>query len=300
MKTNIRIAFIGGDKRSIEAVKNIAKNGADVSVWGIDESYFPSPSWCKSTCEEAVAGARAVVLPTPPSEDDVRVNCPLFSKESGIKLHKMLDMLPADTIVLGGRISPRIREYAAKRDIRIFDYFNREELLIKNAVPTAEGAIGISIEKTDCTLFGAKAAILGYGRIAEALALRLKALGTAVTIFARKPESVAKAQSEGYNGVKIEYIDGKCSLEKLADNYDLIYNTVPHWIVTEDIIKQIPKETVFIDLASAPGGVDLVAAKKYNYEIIRALALPAKTAPRSAGRIIAESIINIIEEELGI
>lgn len=298
MKTNLKFAFIGGDRRSIEAIKTIAEKGVIVAVWGIDGEYFPSPLWCKETCEEALSGADVVILPTPPSEDDVRVNCPLFSKESGIKIHKMLEMLSSKAIVLGGRISPRMREFAAKREIKMIDYFNREELLIKNAVPTAEGAIGISIEKTDCTLFGAKAAILGYGRIAEALASRLKALGTAITVFARKAESIAKAQSEGYNGIKIEYVDNRCSLERLAENFDIIYNTVPHWIVTEEIIKVIPRKTVFIDLASAPGGVDLVAAKKYNFDVVRALALPAKIAPRTAGKIIAESIINIVEEEL--
>jgi dipicolinate synthase subunit A len=56
---------------------------------------------------------------------------------------------------------------------------------------------------------------------------------------------------------------------------------------------------LLVDLASPPGGFDIVAAKKYGIDIIRALSLPAKTAPKTAGSIIAESILNIIEEEIG-
>lgn len=298
MKTNLKIAVVGGDRRIVEVIKRLKESGYEVSVWGIDETYVDAVI-CKETCEEAVGSADIVILPTPPSEDDVRVNCPLFSKESGIKMHKMLDILKQDAVVMGGRMSPRLRDYTAKRGIKAYDYFNREELLIKNAVPTAEGAIGIAIEKTERTLFGAKIAILGYGRIAEALSSRLKALGSEITVFARKSASIAKAQSEGYKGTKIEYKNGVSTLNALAeDGFDVIFNTVPHWIVTEDIVAKLSEDTLFIDLASAPGGIDLVAAKKYGYEVIRAPSLPGKTAPKTAGAIIAESIFNIIEEEL--
>ena len=77
----------------------------------------------------------------------MRINCPLFSEESGIKFHKLLESIQPQAVILGGRISPRFRDMAIKQGFRVYDYFNREELLIKNAVPTAEGAIGVAIEK---------------------------------------------------------------------------------------------------------------------------------------------------------
>lgn len=297
MMTNLKIGVVGGDKRSVEVIKILRKQGFEVSVWGIDCTYL-ALDLCKDNCEDAVSDADIVVLPTPPSEDEVRVNCPLFSKESGIKLHKLLELLPEKAVILGGRMSPRLRDFAAKRGLKAFDYFNREELLIKNAVPTAEGAIGIAIEKSPKTLFGAEIAILGFGRIGEALAYRLKGLGAKITVYARKGASVAKAESEGMGGAKICYSNGTSSLAELAKGYDIIYNTIPYWVVTEDIIQNMPKSTLIVDLASAPGGFDMVAAKKYGVEIIHALALPSKTAPASAGAIIADSIIDIITEEL--
>ena len=298
MDNALKFAVIGGDRRMIEVIRIISAKGLSVKVWGIDEKYVES-SICVEGCEEAVRGADIVILPTPTSEDDVRINCPLFSKESGIKMHKMLDMLKKDAMVFGGRMSPRLREYIAQRGLKSFDYFNKDELLVKNAVPTAEGAIGIAIEKMPRMLLGSKIAVLGFGRIGEALSSRLKLLGANVTVYARKSLCIAKAQSDGYNGVKIEFNHGESSLMELTTKgYHLIYNTVPHWIVTEDIVERLPKDTLFVDLASAPGGIDLVAAKKFEYEVVRAPSLPSKVAPVSAGEIIAESIFNIIEEEL--
>ena len=267
MMTNLKIGVVGGDKRSVEVIKILRKQGFEVSVWGIDCTYL-ALDLCKDNCEDAVSDADIVVLPTPPSEDEVRVNCPLFSKESGIKLHKLLELLPEKAVILGGRMSPRLRDFAAKRGLKAFDYFNREELLIKNAVPTAEGAIGIAIEKSPKTLFGAEIAILGFGRIGEALAYRLKGLGAKITVYARKGASVAKAESEGMGGAKICYSNGTSSLAELAKGYDIIYNTIPYWVVTEDIIQNMPKSTLIVDLASAPGGFDMVAAKKYGVEVV--------------------------------
>ena len=295
MKNAVKIGVIGGDRRTVEIIRCLKLSEFDVSVWGIDPQYIDN-SLLKENCETAVLDADAVVLPTPPSEDELRVNCPLFTRESGVKIHKLLDMMSENALLLGGRMSPRLKDLAAKRNIKCYDYFNTEELLIKNAVPTAEGAIGIAVNKMSKTIFESKIAIVGFGRIGEALALRLKALGANVTVFARKGTSIAQAISKGMSGIKIEFTDGVSTLNGLASGFDLIYNTVPYWVITEDIIEAIPKSTLVIDLASAPGGVDLVAAKRYQLDVIHALALPSKTAPVTAGEYMAESIIGILKE----
>lgn len=299
MNKKLKIGIIGGDKRIVKAASVLYKSGYNVKVWGIDSTYFDIDI-CKKSCEETVAEADVVILPTPPSEDEVRISCPLFSEESGIKFHKLLELLPSNAVILAGRICPRLKDLASKHNFKIIDYFNREELLIKNAVPTAEAAIGIAIEKLPTTLFGANIAILGFGRIGEALAYRLNLLGANVTVYARKNASIAKAQSYGMNGTKIVFSNSGNTLLDLSYGYDIIYNTVPYWIITESILKDMRSSSLIVDLASAPGGVDIVAAKKYGVNVIHALSLPAKTAPESAGIIIAESIINIIKEEISI
>ena len=296
MIKNLNIAIIGGDKRIVRVAHNLISLGVNTKIWGIDNTYIKDIA-CETSCEDAVKNADIIVLPTPPSGDDVRINCPLFSEESGIKFHKLLESIQPQAVILGGRISPRFRDMAIKQGFRVYDYFNREELLIKNAVPTAEGAIGVAIEKLPKTIFDAKIAVIGFGRIGEALAWRLKLLGADVTVYARKKAVVAKAQSMGLRGGLIEYIDDSSSLKELTEGYDVIYNTVPYWLITEEIIKKMPSETLLVELASAPGGFDIVAAQKLGVNVIHALSLPNKVAPESAGDIITESIINIISEE---
>ena len=61
--------------------------------------------------------------------------------------------------------------------VRLLDYFAREELTVANAVPTAEGAIQVAMEELPITLHGAQVLVVGFGRIGQATALRLAALG---------------------------------------------------------------------------------------------------------------------------
>ena len=61
--------------------------------------------------------------------------------------------------------------------LRLRDYYEDEGVLLRNAAITAEGAIALAMERTDRTLLGSRVLILGGGRISQALAPRLRALG---------------------------------------------------------------------------------------------------------------------------
>ena len=53
------------------------------------------------------------------------------------------------------------------------DYYKNEELLIENAIPTAEGALAIAMEELPITIFGSKVLVTGYGRVAKTAAKNL-------------------------------------------------------------------------------------------------------------------------------
>ena len=61
-------------------------------------------------------------------------------------------------------------------------------------------------------------------------------------------------------------------------------------------LEKFGEKTLFIDLASKPGGIDFDAAAELGIKAIWALGLPGKTAPVTAGEIIAETVIDIITE----
>lgn len=56
------------------------------------------------------------------------------------------------------------RTIARAAGVELVDYFARPELTVYNAIPTAEGCIGILLERRSRTLWGAAVLVLGFGR----------------------------------------------------------------------------------------------------------------------------------------
>lgn len=193
-------------------------------------------------------------------------------------------------LVLGGRLSISQIEYFSALGFEVYDYFNREELVIKNCIPTAEGALQIAMQEISKTVNGLKVMITGYGRVAKATAKLFKSCGAETDVFARRVSQLAWAENDGFKAYKLDKVG-----EKIC-HYDLIINTVPAMIFTGEILKEMNKDALIIDLASKPGGVDFASAKSMNKRVIHALALPGKVAPITAGEIIGETVVNIINE----
>ena len=72
--------------------------------------------------------------------------------------------------------------------------------------------------------------------------------------------------------------------------YDIIFNTVPALVLTEELLRNVRPETVIIDIASRPGGVDFNYCQKKGLHARLCLGLPGKYAPKSAAGILMEVI----------
>lgn len=298
MPKNIKLALLGGDMRQISVTSELSRNGFIAELWGIDKEHCIQSDIClRDEWSQVIDGCDALILPLPASADGVRVNCPLLSDSAGVKLSKLLDLLPRETLILGGKFSPSIKMMMSDKGFRYIDYFLKEELQIKNAVPTAEGALALAMNELPITLAGAKTAIIGYGRIGKILAAKLKALDANVTVVARKTTDLAFAESFGYIPQQLLIAENRSTLENLTEGYDVIFNTVPTWLMDEKIVKLMSRDTLIIDLASPPGGIDIHAAKERGLKVIWALSLPGKNSPCTAGKIIAQTIVQILTEE---
>ena len=121
------------------------------------------------------------------------------------------------------------------------------------------------------------------------------ALGGRVTIAARKDSDIAWARLEGCNTVRLGEIG---AIEKLCYGYDVIFNTVPSWLFDENFLRKVDKQTLIIELASAPGGIDISEAKKQKSKVLWAASLPGKYAPESEGEMISECIADDIASEV--
>lgn len=273
------ICIIGGDLRQKRLLQVLSKDGYNVISEGLNDDEF---------CFEALKKADIAIFPIPMSFDDVYINAPLCRQK--ISIRNVLEYLKPDCFVLGARISKETEEMITRKGLSFADYFSREELIVKNAIPTAEGALEIALSEMPTTIFGSKCLVTGYGRVGKVMAGKLKALDADVTVSARKYGDFAWIEEAGMEPVHTE------DLLLFADNFDLIINTVPSLILTEEILKRVRDDALIIDLASKPGGVDFSAAKRLNKKVIWALSLPGKTAPLTAGDIIKEAIVNILSE----
>lgn len=118
-----------------------------------------------------------------------------------------------------------------------------------NALPTAEGAVQIALEELPVTLHGARALVLGYGRVGKLTAHRLAALGAQVTVAARSYEALAWAEAYGHAAQQLSDLSGYLC------GYDLVVNTVPRRVLTRELLEELKEGCLVIDLASKPGGV---------------------------------------------
>lgn len=172
----------------------------------------------------------------------------------------------------------------------VFDYTKDECFALENAFLTAEGAISLTVASSSSTILNSKVLITGFGRISKALLHLLAPYTRDITICARNPVQLANARLLGANTITFN------DLDKL-NQYDFIFNTVPHPIFNKKELSSVSKEALLIDLASFPGGVDSHFAKAFNLNYIVARGLPAKYSPKTAGEIVAKAVHNMIKRE---
>lgn len=283
-----KVAVLGGDARQQILADMLAKAGYESALFGIDCTGTPTDATRSATVENAVNGADLIVLPLPYSSDNVRINCPLGSCD--VRLTDLFSMLPRGTMVAGGRFNDTAIALAERAGVRLYDYYNSEEVSILNTVPTAEGAIAIAMQHLPITLHGSHSVVLGFGRCGKTLAKQLSGLGANVTVTARRQEDLAWIAISGYRAIRT----GDPAAWQTAD---VLFNTIPYQVLNQAALDTLSPETLIIDLASRPGGVDIEAASERGIRVVRALSLPGKVAPVSAGKIIAGYVFRLLRGE---
>ena len=272
-----KIAVIGGDKRQKYLTDKFTEMGYKAVTFGAKDAENTA-----ADLNDALTEAYAAVLPFPVSPDGVFLNA--YCEDCNIRLSFLFSEIKRCKIqnVFGGLITSPIKTEAEKYGIEIYDYGENEEVKIKNALCTAEGAVEIALRELPFTLSGCNCCILGYGRIGRILAIRLRDFGCKVTVLVRRPESAAAVQCDS--------IDFSFNLASATNGADIVFNTVPTVLLKGDILSKIRKKSLIIDLASAPGGVDFAQAETLGLKVIWARSLPGKTAPQTAAGIIADAV----------
>ncbi len=285
MKDRVKIAVLGGDRRQLSAAERLKELGYTVSLYGFDTYGGESFSF-----EKAMEGASHLLLPVPVLRNE-RLNLPFSDEKLTVSAltERLSSHLDGVSHAFGGVIPEELSAFLREKGVTVCDLTEEERFNVLNAVPTAEGAIAIAMNHLDVTLNGASVCVLGFGRIGKALCRPLAALGAKVTAVSRKERDRALSEIYGCRAV------GYGELPALMGEFDVVFNTVPAVVLTEEVLRELKKDALVIDLASRPGGVDPDAALKCGAAVVVALSLPGKVAPVTAGRIIAHCLHDAVK-----
>lgn len=285
----MNICVIGGDSRILELIKILEKEGNELNLYGLEQCEELKAYNHFNDIASALENSELVITSIPLSKNGKSINSIYTTKE--ILVVDLFNNVKNKKIITGNlteEIKSCIKEESNNEIIDILKY---EDLTVLNAIPTAEGAIQIAMEKSKITLHGSKCLILGFGRIGKILAKMLIGIGADVYCEARKQSDIAWIKSYGYNAIDLTELD------TYLNDFDFIFNTIPHLILDKDKLSLINKECVLIDLASKPGGIDFDEAKNLKLQTEWALALPGKVAPRTSANYIYQIIKSIIKSK---
>lgn len=279
MKSKLKILIAGGDMRQVYCARRLSDT-YDTGITGFDEELLPagSPPFVQTTDN---ASFDCAVLPVPPLDETEMISTPCFGGK--LSPEDVKSLIKPNGIIFAGRTDRHVRE--AFKGYEICDYMECEDLNLKNSVPTAEGAVQIALDELPVTLSGLRVLIVGMGRIGRALSEILKGFGADVTAAVHNAKGAANARIHGIKSI--------CT-DNMENNYALVFNTVPHIIFDSELLSRFDEKTLFIDLASKPGGINFDAAAELGIKAIWALGLPGKTAPITSGEIIAETVSGIL------
>lgn len=269
----MRILFIGGDKRMNCAADILAEKH---NVERLGSGEYPLP---KGTFD-------AIVLPLPLTRNGSEVLAPL--SDSPLEFDIITRFAAENAVILAGGECSVLTDICRQNGYILVNYFAEETLTLKNAALTAEAACALLSQSTDGALLGSRSLITGYGRIAKLLAVRLKAHGSTVTIAARRAEQRVTAELDGFDSVSPEQIGSVIS------DVDFIANTVPSALFTGEHFNETKKDAVFIELATLPEQPSKPLAESRGVQYIYAPGLPGKYSPKAAGRVIADTVIEML------
>ena len=194
------------------------------------------------------------------------------SIRGGGDLQGILSTLPKNITIIGGNLN-----HTSLTRYQTLDLLQDPVYVAENADITARCAIKLLCDFLPCTLKNLPVLIIGWGRIGKCLARLLRANDACVTVYARKETDRAMLTALGY------------STQDAPDptGFRVVINTAP-----ATVLPDCPKATFKMELSSilGIGGENVLWAR----------GLPAIHAPESSGKLIADTVIRLLNKELSL
>ncbi|SFR83231.1 dipicolinate synthase subunit DpsA [Anaeromicropila populeti] len=283
MPNNQKISIIGGDLRQFYMAKILLEQGYDVSVYSL-EMPEELPGIKKSpSLKAAMNFGNIIVGPVPFSRGSINITSNISNDDMSLK--HFISCIRKDHVIVGGVISPIVSKHCKANQIQCIDLLEVNEVSVKNAIATAEGAIVEAITKSAVNLHKSSVLVLGYGKCGSVLAEKLRGLNADVTVCARRQESLVLADAVGYHTLWLP------DLEENISSFSFIFNTIPAKIIDNNMLNSIAKDAIIIDISSKPGCMDFVEASQLGINASLCLGLPGKYSPKTSAEILLDTLL---------
>ncbi len=285
------ISIIGADLRQIYMIKSLFDKGYTIYTYGINNDLVTDIIRKTSSLHEAIQESDILICPIPFTKDNKDIAFLNLYEDKNVK--HFMEELNEKHILFAGLIPAFLSNHCNRNKITVYDFMKMNDVAILNAIATAEGTLVEAIKRSTINMHGSKSLVLGFGRCAQVLASKLKALNVDVYIGARNKDAVALSIAYGYNGILLDNID------KYLNDFDFVFNTIPALVLTSEKLEKLSPYVTIIDIASAPGGLDYNIAEALNLNASLCLGLPGIYSPKSSGEILADVVETILIERSG-
>lgn len=216
--------------------------------------------------------------------DDSTASIYCFSPQKKFVRSEILNINDKSIVFCGNLLAEQLDLFYQKQ-LSYHNLLQDETFAFDNALLTAESALMLLIRNTDISIFDMNIAILGYGRLGKALATIFNRLGLNFDIL-----------SDNYYERSTARLNSKNTFDLNAplNNYDAIINTIPAKILSFNRLNDTKKSCYILDLASF-SAAELCDVSSLGLTYDNALGLPGKYSPKSAGEILAQSILRVLE-----
>lgn len=289
MNEEKNIVVIGGDARYIELIRQLQRlKNVNISLVGFDQLEQSFTSLKQIDLEDVdQKNVDIIILPITGINEEGKVEV-VFSDANIILQPSWFEELKTKTKVFTGITNSYLTKIAKDAQVNLIPLLNRDDIAILNSIPTAEGTLMMAMEYTDYTIHSSEVVVVGFGRVGHTVARTFSALGAKVSVGARSKKDLARIKEMGLHPIPLEKLSAN------VNTCDILINTIPALVITKEEIKQLPSHSLIIDLASSPGGTDFDYANKRGIQAILSKSLPGIVAPKTAGKILADVIVQMI------
>jgi len=286
------ITVIGGDARYLELIRQLRKlSKMKIILVGYDklEQGFTEVEQMNFR-ELNPYELDIVILPITGTDNQGNVEV-IFSNKTITLTDDWFSQLNRSALIFTGMMNDYLDNITKKHDLELIPLLDRDDVAIYNSIPTAEGTIMMAMRHTDFTIHSSRVIVAGFGRVGHTVANKFSALGAKVSVAASSIHDLARITEMGLKAIPLN------QLHQFTDYCDVLINTIPAKVIKKESIQQLPSHALIFDLASIPGGTDFKYAEQRGIKAILAKSLPGVVAPKTAGRILADVIKQIIVEK---